>query len=410
MTTTGRASSDGTPPQLTGLPPNLQERLAQARADLDVDLSPLAEGEHGLHRAARIEDALKGFAGARLRARGWSSRLLAYPGYGGPGWVRVMGRVLLSERPHRVPPPPRPERVDAVVRGWRHFVTVPVAGVRVSVDVGDGDRRQQVVLTTDRGGYVDERIEVDLPAGVHEVRLALAEDTGGRFAGARRADAAPEQGATAQVVVVGPEPVRGLVSDIDDTVVVTRLPRPLLAAWNTFVLDERARVPVPGMSELYHLLLAGHAGAPVVYLSTGAWNAAPALTRFLGRSGYPAGPLLLTDWGPTNTGWFRDGSTHKRNVLERLAEELPNVQWLLVGDDGQHDPVIYGEFAAAHPEKVAAVAIRRLTPTEKLLASGLSPTEPVAVPPGAEDVPRVSGGDGFELMHRLRGAGVLLDG
>ena len=394
--TPGAASTGSSP--LRHLPEQVQERLAR-HAELDVDLSPLEPGEHGLHRAARIEDALKGLAGRRLRARGWRARVLAYPGYGGPGWVRVMGRVLLSQRPTS---PVRPQPEQGVVRGWRSFLTVPVAGVEVLVEFGGGHR---AVLTTDRGGYVDERIDVDLPPGPHEVRLSLARSQGG----AVRADAAPESSATGRVVVVGPEPVRGLVSDIDDTVVVTRLPRPLLAAWNTFVLDERARVPVPGMAELYHELLARHEGAPVVYLSTGAWNAAPALTRFLDRSGYPPGPLLLTDWGPTNTGWFRDGSTHKRNALERLVRELPNVRWLLVGDDGQHDPVVYGEFAAAHPEAVEAVAIRRLTPTEKLLASGLSPTEPLAVPPAAEGVARVSGGDGFELMHRLRGAGVLDD-
>ncbi|WP_459642428.1 App1 family protein [Kineococcus sp. NUM-3379] len=352
-----------------------------------------------------MEDALKGFLGGRLRAKGWRSRVLAYPGYGGPGWVRVMGRVLLSQRPTS-PLRPKPES-QPTVRGWRAFATVPVAGVEVLVEFPGAEGAARTVLRTDRGGYVDERVEVDLPPGVHEVRLSLAR-SGQR--GAHRADAAPESSGTSQVVVVGAGPVRGLVSDIDDTVVVTRLPRPLIAAWNTFVLHEKARVPVPGMAELYRELLHSHEGSPVVYLSTGAWNAAPALIRFLNRSGYPSGPLLLTDWGPTNTGWFRDGSTHKKKALERLVQELPNVRWLLVGDDGQHDPVIYGEFSAAHPEKVAAVAIRRLTPTEKLLASGLSPTDQVSVPPGAEDVPRVSGGDGFELMHRLRGAGVLADG
>src|SRR3546814_2163983 len=39
-----------------------------------------------------------------------------------------------------------------------------------------------------------------------------------------------------------------VVSDVDDTVMVTALPRPLLAAWNSFVVDEHARQPVPGMA------------------------------------------------------------------------------------------------------------------------------------------------------------------
>jgi phosphatidate phosphatase APP1 len=175
----------------------------------------------------------------------------------------------------------------------------------------------------------------------------------------------------APVRVVDPATTFGVISDIDDTVMVTALPRPLLAAWNTFVLDEHARAAVPGMAVLYERLVTANPGSPVFYLSTGAWNVAPTLTRFLSRHLYPAGPLLLTDWGPTPDRWFRSGREHKRNTLARLASEFPDIRWLLIGDDGQHDQEIYSEFAAAHPESVAAVAIRRLSPTEAVLAGAI---------------------------------------
>ena len=55
----------------------------------------------------------------------------------------------------------------------------------------------------------------------------------------------------------------GVVSDIDDTVMVTALPRPLLAAWHTFVVNEHARSTTPGMPVLYERLIAHHPGAPV---------------------------------------------------------------------------------------------------------------------------------------------------
>ena len=70
---------------------------------------------------------------------------------------------------------------------------------------------------------------------------------------------------------------------------VTALPRPLLAAWHTFVVNEHARSTTPGMPVLYERLTSQHPGAPVIYLSTGAWNVAPTLTRFLSRNLYPAG-------------------------------------------------------------------------------------------------------------------------
>ncbi|WP_432546516.1 App1 family protein [Kineococcus sp. SYSU DK004] len=363
---------------------------------LDVAARP---GEHGLHRAARVEEAVKGVVGSRLRRRGYHTRVVAYPGYGGPGWVRVLGRVLLGREAEEAE---RAAAERAAVRGWRNFLTVPVSDQEVRVRVGG----QELRLSTDRGGYLDEVVAVDLPPGAHEVHLSVEDDDGpAGEGGVRSGEDGPSRSGTATITVVGPEPTIGLLSDIDDTVVVTRLPRPLIAAWNSFVLSEKARVPVNGMADLYRQVVAEYPGAPVLYLSTGAWNVAPTLTRFLRRSGYPTGPLLLTDWGPTNTGWFRDGSAHKRETLARLARELPQVTWLLVGDDGQHDPSLYAEFAAAAPERVAAVGIRRLTPAEKILAGG-APLQPTRAPEDT-DVTWVTGDDGFELLHRWYRAGVL---
>ena len=131
----------------------------------------------------------------------------------------------------------------------------------------------------------------------------------------------------------------GMVSDIDDTVMVTALPRPFLAAWNTFVLDEHARTPVAGMAVLYERLTRAHPGIPVIYLSTGAWNVVP--DPRAGSSAATctrAGTLLLTDWGPTHDRWFRSGREHKRSNLRGSPREFPTMRWLLVGDDGQHDP------------------------------------------------------------------------
>src|SRR5690606_26318810 len=172
--------------------------------------------------------------------------------------------------------------------------------------------------------------------------------------------------------VVDPAERFGVVSDIDDTVMVTALPRPALAAWNTFVVDEHARRSVTGMAVLYDRIRRQHQSTPFIYLSTGAWNVAPTLRRFLSRNLYPAGPLLLTDWGPTHDRFFRSGREHKREQLRRLASEFPEVRWLLFGDDGQHDEDIYGEFVRQHPRNVAAVAIRQLSAGEAVLAGGRS--------------------------------------
>ncbi|MFC0533715.1 App1 family protein [Phytohabitans kaempferiae] len=335
-----------------------------------------------VHRAARVEDAVHEVLEGWLRKRGWSATVVPYTGYGAPGWVRVMGRVMVS-RPDR-----RRQRKPGKVRGWRSFTTVSAKDAPFAVEVGG--RRHELVA--DRGGFIDTVLEADLEPGWRHVLVSSG-------------DGEPVE---APVRIVDPAARFGVVSDIDDTVMVTALPRPLLAAWNTFVLDEHARAAVPGMAVLYERLTTAHPAAPIFYLSTGAWNVAPALTRFLSRHLYPLGPLLLTDWGPQRDRIFRSGKAHKLAALRRLTQEIPWVKWLLVGDDGQHDPEIYRTFAESHPDHVAAVAIRTLSPTQTVLAGHL----PSAAerPPTASDQAGnrwVSAPDGAGLWSMLSVSGVL---
>lgn len=328
------------------------------------------------HWLARLEDAWHGWRERRGRRRGLVPTIVPFTGYGNPEWVRVLGRVVLARQ--EVSQTDRFTRI----RGWRSFLSIPVSGAEVEVVAGDA----RATIRSDRGGVVDVSIAADLAPGWGTIQLGIGGDE-----------------VEAPVFIVDEGHGFGIVSDIDDTVMVTALPRPLLAAWNTFVLDEHARRPVAGMAVLYTRLLHAHPGTPVVYLSTGAWNVAPALTRFLERNLYPRGSLLLTDWGPTHDRWFRNGPEHKARNLERLAAEFPAMSWLLVGDDGQHDERIYGDFATAHPQNVTAVAIRRLTPGEAVLAGGR--TE--AALHDADGTPWVYADDGAGLMAHLEELGLL---
>ena len=77
-----------------------------------------------------------------------------------------------------------------------------------------------------------------------------------------------------------------------------------------------------------------------------------------------------------------------------------------MGDDGQHDPAIYSEFAAAHPENVEAIAIRQLTESEQLLAHGtLRPLGGSG--PGPDTPATVQAPDGHGLLRQLRRLGLL---
>ena len=343
------------------------------------------------HAASLVEDAFHRRSNALLRGRGWRTRTISHTGYGSQDFVRVLGRVLLSRPAER----PATSAADAVIRelrgtepeqrGWRAFVTAGAMDVPVRIIVGDRTTRAR----TDRSGYLDVVIpEPGLEPGWHTLTIEAE-------------GAKPVQ---AWVRIIDREARFGLVSDIDDTVISTSLPRPLIAAWNTFVRQETARHLVPGMAPMYRTLLGEHPGSPIFYLSTGAWNTAPTLTRFLKRHGYPAGPMLMTDWGPTNTGWFRSGQEHKTEALHRLAREFPQIRWVLIGDDGQHDPKIYGDFARDRPDVVEAIGIRELTPAEQVLSHGIPVSNEEFAPRVQRDVPVCRAPDGYGLLRLLRAA------
>jgi phosphatidate phosphatase APP1 len=374
-----------------------------------TDSGPVPVTLPSLHRAARFEDAVGVLVARVLRRRGWHPRVLPYAGYGatggGPddGWVRVLARVLLC-------PSSTHDHDLEGVRGWRRFLSAAVADVPVHVRAGSRDH----VVRSGRGGYLDAVLATDLPPGPGAVTLSVPEGH-------------HEDVAQAPVFVAGPDTRVGLVSDIDDTVLITAMPRPLLAFWNTFVLRESDRRPVPGMADLYRELVSEHPSTMVVYLSTGAWNVAPALSGFLARHGFPPGPLLMTDWGPTPDGWFRSGRLHKKTQLARLMSDLPGVRWVLFGDDGQHDPQLYRQAAADHPGRVMAIAVRRLSPTEQVLthgtplplpdlgqrgvptADGSTSGRSASVSPGWSEPVQVRGPDGLALREALHAAGVLRD-
>lgn len=326
--------------------------------------------------ARKIEFSTNSFTLKRSALRGWRPSVTGYSGYGNADFVHVLGRVLMHD--------PESENSGTwAQRGYRQFFTIQVPRHEVEVTVGG----KTVSGTTNHNGYIDVLVHNHgLEPGWHEVTI--------------RAKGADE--VTADVLIVGEDVELGVVSDIDDTIMVTWLPRAMIAAWNSWVKRTDKRAPVAGMASFYRVIAEKHPGVPFIYLSTGAWNTYDTLVTFMEENGFPRGPLLLTDWGPTPTGLFRNGQEHKRVQLRNLFIAFPKLRWLLVGDDGQRDPLTYADATAEHPDRVAAVAIRNLSPQEQLLSHGSLAPLVKANETGSFDIPLIQGADGHVLARAFR--------
>lgn len=394
-----------------------------------------------------------------LHELGWRPEMIGYGGIGSETEARIIGRALMS-------PTPFEERFEAWARnvgvptvnevaemaatsklpgtnliadalgenyqtpegdptssnsrgerGWRQFIDAQIPFQPVLVTLG----KARKVLTADRGGYVDVVLKNHGLTPGWQVATIQALDASAVKRGEKRVRASKPM--LVPVRIVSANESHGIVSDVDDTVMISWLPRPIVAAKNAFFTYVSDRQAVPGMSKFLQFLSHAHATKaapavtdaqkllpPTIYLSTGAWNVAPSLRRFLARGIFPAGTPLMSDWGPSQTGWFRSGPEHKRKELRRLTQLAPHLKWFLVGDDGQHDPQIYAEFAAEYPDRVAGIMIRTLTPAELILSSGKASAlgQLSHVFEGVPDsIPVYVGHDGFDLARQGRVNGLF---
>ena len=95
--------------------------------------------------ARRADGAARDLASRAARRAGWTPTVLAHPGYGSGGRLRVLGRVMLA------PPGAHPGERRAGRPGWQRFLTLESPGTKVVVEVA-GDR---TVVRSDDDGLID---------------------------------------------------------------------------------------------------------------------------------------------------------------------------------------------------------------------------------------------------------------
>lgn len=336
-----------------------------------------------------MEHAVEAGLAARLRGRpGWTVTVDPYVGHGTPTRAHLRGRAVVRRQ--------QPRRRDGVaatlVTSLTRYARVEAKGEPIDIEVAG----RTISAVSDDEGYLT--VDVDLPevtTGWHDVTWL------------------PPSGAVpGRLLVVDPDAPLGLVSDLDDTVIHTGLTRAWETVRTSLLVADEDRVPIAGGAELYQALLAGNPGAdssaaegPAFYVSTGAWNVHEMLLLFLARNGFPAGPIMLTDWGPSARWLFRENSVaFKARTIASLITQHPRPVWVLVGDSGQHDPEAYAAVVRSCPGRVRAVYIRDVPPTSVLRANRVSQ---LAAEMAGLGVPMLLIRDSLEAAEHAHGLGLI---
>ena len=170
---------------------------------------------------------------------------------------------------------------------------------------------------------------------------------------------------TGEILIPQPTARFGVISDLDDTVIQSRVSNFLQAARTVMLGNARTRLPFPGVAAFYRALRNGAGGEeknPIYYVSSSPWNIYDVITEFMDLQNIPRGPLLLRDW---DIGWDLLASSrhfgHKGAAIRDILQLHPELQFILIGDTSQHDPEIYQQIVAEFPNRVKAVYIRDVT-------------------------------------------------
>jgi hypothetical protein len=156
-----------------------------------------------------------------------------------------------------------------------------------------------------------------------------------------------------------------VVSDVDDTVRIAEvLDRPRMIE-RVFL---RHYEPVPGLADVYRQLAMASGG--VHFVSGSPWQIAPVIEEFLTAERFP--PAVLHCRQMSWDFWNSDPihtKDFKVATIKTLLKQFPTPKFLLIGDDGEHDPEVYTEICRSDPARVAGVwirQVRREPPIERL--------------------------------------------
>ena len=301
------------------------------------------------HRAVlALESRVERSTLAARRRQAPPAHIAAYRAFANASGVTLSGRVLAHA------PRGGPMADDAwwtnLAGTFRRFATHELPGVELRCRFGG----VEVTAHSDDEGYY--RARIDIPGGVsgamwQEAEVAVADGSL----------------STRQPVLVVPADAQfGIVSDIDDTVLESSITRWQTAMKLALLHNARTRKPLEGAAGLYRALQRGTrdtATNPLFYVSSSPWNLYDLLDEFMTVNEIPHGPIFLRDIG-FDPGKFlkSEGHGHKLDAIRGLFGEYPDLGWVLIGDSGQHDAMLYATAAREFPGRVRAIYIRDVDP------------------------------------------------
>lgn len=165
----------------------------------------------------------------------------------------------------------------------------------------------------------------------------------------------------------------GIISDIDDTFLVSHSMNVFKKLYVLLTKNIYKRKAFDRAVEFYGLLDKAGRKDPdksnvLYYVSSSEWNLYHFIVNFMELHQFPKGVLKLKTikkgiWDFLSSNW----GNHEQKFygIKHILEFHPELQFILLGDDGQQDTYIYERICKIFSENITAVYIRQTKSTQK---------------------------------------------
>lgn len=272
-------------------------------------------------------------------------QIIPYTGFGNQHWIQISGRALEDKN--------LTQRYDEeslwqnLAHAYQRFESDEIPNLRVKVTF----QEQSTEIITDQEGYFAASLPVrDLDAhGLwYDYQVELPEQA---------LVTKPFKSITGKLQIPSLSCDFGIISDIDDTIMVTNATRMLSMMRLTFLHSPASRLPFAGVNTFYQALAqGGSVPRPLFYVSSSPWNLYDFLEEFMELNKIPSGTLFLRDFGLHSL--KASHHDHKTRYINQIMDSYPQLSFILIGDSGQHDPEVYSEILNQRPQQVKAIYIR----------------------------------------------------
>ena len=285
-------------------------------------------------------------------------KIMPYYGFGSDTYVFLKGRVLEEEKVKEKKE--GGSTLDHLKNTYKRYESDEIPNIKLRATFAG----KELEAETDEEGFFEFEFRFDSPVDYEKhgqkIQLKLLET---------KTDEDDTE-AEGYIFVPGKDAEFGIISDIDDTVLISKVTHFFAKLRLMLLKDADERSPFPGIAAFLRALRLGSDGKghnQVFFVSGSEWNLFDLLVNFFRYHDIPEGPLFLKDKGARFDRGNLETSDkdYKREKIRHILETYPEMKFICIGDSGQEDPEIYQKIQEEFPEQIIGIYIRDVTPDKR---------------------------------------------